>query len=108
MGVVQHAGRITGMLFPPANIRCYLSRQMLAITCKVLKWRWVRQIRDSLGWLHDQGVVWCDVRIESVMIDGGDNAWITNIGRFTPGKQAVPTMEEDIERLNNIIHQILR
>lgn len=42
--------------------------------------RWVRQIASALAYMHAQSVVHCDVSVENILIDGEDNALLTDFG----------------------------
>lgn len=61
--------------------------------------QWMNQISAALTVLHTAGVVWGDVKAENILIDGDNNAWITDFGGgYTQGwvdKDVAGTVEGD-------------
>jgi serine/threonine protein kinase len=41
---------------------------------------WMAQIRQTVGRLHEIGLVWGDGKIDNVVVDGDDNAWLIDFG----------------------------
>ena len=42
--------------------------------------KWASQIGDTVERLHDAGVVWGDAKADNILIDGNDDAWVTDFG----------------------------
>lgn len=61
--------------------------------------RWMEQIEAAVSGLYGAGMVWGDVKAESVLIDQDNNAWVTDFGGgYTRGwvdKDVAETMEGD-------------
>lgn len=69
--------------------------------------RWARQIKVTLKWLHECGIIWGDVKAQNVLIDKEDNAWIIDFGgSYTTGwvdKEKAGTLEGDMQGLEQIM-----
>lgn len=46
----------------------------------VIREQWAGQLDTALAGLQKAGIVWGDVKAENVLIDRGNNAWITDFG----------------------------
>ncbi|KAK2765472.1 hypothetical protein FQN54_008326 [Arachnomyces sp. PD_36] len=42
--------------------------------------KWMGQIEDTVSQLHENGIVWGDVKPDNVLIDEEDNAWVVDYG----------------------------
>ncbi|KAL8408912.1 hypothetical protein RB594_007373, partial [Gaeumannomyces avenae] len=42
--------------------------------------KWLSQIRRTVDWLHEIGLVWGDGKIRNVVVDKDDNAWLIDFG----------------------------
>jgi serine/threonine protein kinase len=77
-----------------------------------LKEQWASQISESLAALHGSGIVWGDAKAENVLIDGDNNAWITDFGgSYTEGwvdMEKAGTVEVDLQGLAKILDYIRR
>jgi tRNA A-37 threonylcarbamoyl transferase component Bud32 len=45
-----------------------------------LRQKWAKQVSETIAGLHKAGIVWGDVKAENILIDGENNAWITEFG----------------------------
>lgn len=72
---------------------------------------WVSQLELALSELHRAGVIWGNVHTENVLIDGDENAWITELGSLEMSglmEEGAGTVKGDIkgmERLRDFIQR---
>lgn len=74
------------------------------------KERWARQVQETVGELHEAGIIWGDAKAGNVMIDRNDNAWIVDFGGgYTLGwvdEDKAGTVEGDIQGVERIVEYI--
>ena len=72
---------------------------------------WVSQLELALSELHRAGVIWGNMHTENVLIDGDENAWITELGSLEMSglmEEGAGTVKGDIkgmERLRDFIQR---
>ncbi|KAI0423526.1 hypothetical protein F5Y09DRAFT_226225 [Xylaria sp. FL1042] len=109
-GVVRDGNGLLGMLFTWIDKKAVLSRGLAAESSAELRQRWATQIDRSLKKLHQQGIIWGDVKPENVLIDTNDDAWIIDFGgSYTPGwvdPEMAGTLEGDLQGLVKITEML--
>lgn len=69
--------------------------------------RWASQIDGSIKKLHQESIIWGDVKAENVPIDKNDDAWVIDFGgSYTPGwvdPEKAGSLEGDLQGLENIM-----
>lgn len=68
--------------------------------------KWMSQIEDTVRQLHENGIVWGDVKPDNVLIDEDGNAWIIDFGggynsRFVD-EDVIETVEGDVQGISRI------
>ena len=68
--------------------------------------KWFSQIEDTARQLHENGIVWGDVKPDNVLIDEEDNAWILDFGggynsEFVD-EDVIETIEGDVQGISRI------
>lgn len=67
---------------------------------------WVSQIEDIACKLHENGIVWGDVKPNNVLIDEEDNAWVIDFGGgYNSGfvdEDVIETVEGDVQGVSRI------
>ncbi|KAI1752088.1 hypothetical protein F4782DRAFT_501924 [Xylaria castorea] len=106
-GVVQGGIGLGGMLFTWIDQKSVLSQGLAKESTAELRRRWARQIKVTLEWLHECGIIWGDVKAQNVLIDKEDNAWIIDFGgSYTTGwvdEDKAGTLEGDMQGLEKIM-----
>lgn len=68
--------------------------------------KWVSQIEDTARKLHENGIVWGDVKPNNVLIDEEDNAWVIDFGGgYNSGfvdEDVIETVEGDVQGISRI------
>ncbi|KAL8297346.1 hypothetical protein RB597_006443 [Gaeumannomyces tritici] len=68
--------------------------------------KWLFQIRRTVDWLHEIGLVWGDGKIRNVVVDKDDNAWLIDFGGgWTKGwvdEDLAGTVAGDEQAIRNI------
>ncbi|KAI0836548.1 hypothetical protein F5Y06DRAFT_273724 [Hypoxylon sp. FL0890] len=109
-GVVRDGNFLLGMLFTWINEKTVLSKGLAAASSAELRQRWITQIDRSLEKLHQQGIIWGDVKAENILIDTNDDAWIIDFGgSYTPGwvdPEIAGTLEGDKQGLAKITEML--
>ncbi|KZL72953.1 protein kinase-like domain-containing protein [Colletotrichum tofieldiae] len=106
-GVVRDGDKLIGMLFIWIETKGVLSKARADKSSPDLRKRWKTQISTSLEKLHQKGIIWGDVKVENVLIDREDNAWIIDFGgSYTHGwvdKEKAGTLAGDAQGLAKIL-----
>ncbi|KAI0452861.1 hypothetical protein F5B21DRAFT_515818 [Xylaria acuta] len=106
-GVVQGGIGLAGMPFSWIDKKSVLSQGLAEESTAELRKRWARQIKVTLEWLHECGIIWGDVKAQNVLIDKEDNAWIIEFGgSYTTGwvdEDKAGTLEGDMQGLEKIM-----
>ncbi|RSL76849.1 hypothetical protein CEP52_017763 [Fusarium oligoseptatum] len=109
-GVVRDESGLLGMLFPWIDKRDVLSR-WLAQGSPDLRRRWTSQIEGSVKALHQEGIIWGDVKADNVLIDKNNDAWVIDFGgSYTPGwvdPDKAGTLEGDKQGSGKIMDMLL-
>lgn len=76
-----------------------------------LRRRWASQIEGLVKALHQEGIIWGDVKADNVLIDKNNDAWVIDFGgSYTPGwvdSDKAGTLEGDKQGLGKIIDMFL-
>ncbi|KAF2809036.1 uncharacterized protein BDZ99DRAFT_533412 [Mytilinidion resinicola] len=76
-----------------------------------LRQHWATQVTETLTGLHRSGVVWGNAKVDNVLIDTENNAWIVDFGgSYTEGwvdKETSGTVEGDLQALEKIVSFVL-
>ncbi|KAK3933881.1 hypothetical protein QBC46DRAFT_401047 [Diplogelasinospora grovesii] len=79
-------------------------------TKKSSKKRWAKQIKATLGALHEHGIVWGDAKPDNIVINVHGDAWIIDFGgghtRGWVDKAKYETIQGDLQGLENILEFI--
>lgn len=106
-GVVQTEKGIAGMLFSWIDKKTVLSQALAEMSPAELRRRWASQVRATVEWLHECGIIWGDVKAENVLIDKEDNAWVIDFGgSYTIGwvdEEKAGTLEGDMQGFEKIM-----
>ncbi|RFN50461.1 serine threonine protein kinase [Fusarium flagelliforme] len=106
VGVVRQKNELFGMLFAWIDAKSVLSKATAAKSPVPLRQRWLSQINTSVQRLHENGIIWGDVKAENVLIDKNENAWIIDFGGgYTPGwvdADKAGTLEGDFQGMKKI------
>lgn len=91
---------------------CYIDHQdtlggNVAETAPVaLRRNWYRNIADTVGALHDAGIVWGDAKADNVLLDHENNTWVIDFeGGRTEGwvdEDRRETIAGDLQGLSRI------
>lgn len=104
--VVADDGSVLGLLLTYIDRACPLTCFEGYDNPSMLTRRmWVSQLELALSELHRAGVVWGNVNTENVLIDGDENAWITELGSIdTPDliKEGAGTVKGDLKDMERI------
>jgi serine/threonine protein kinase len=103
--MVDGDGRVEGMIIDwVENAR--LLRDLKSISAEECE-RWTRQIRDAIMYLHENELIWGDVKAANVLIDMSGNAVLIDFGGgYTDGWVDVKyqhTVDGDLQGLERII-----
>ena len=79
-GVVHDGTFVFGILLDRIDKKYELSRGLAKMSSALLKRRWADQISRSVGYLHERGIIWGDVKAGNVLIDKNDDTWVINFG----------------------------
>lgn len=55
---------------------------------------WIEQVRRSIGFLHDRGIIWGDINAHNILIDEQYQAWIVD---FSGGLSTEADLEASAE-----------
>jgi hypothetical protein len=112
LGYVKHAedGYIVGLL--RHSVRSCLNGGLRDIYIPEIsrerRQKWAVQIRETVEKLHGIGVFWCDGKIDNVVIDEKDDAWVIDFGGgWTEGwvdEKLADTFERDFQAVRNIVN----
>ncbi|GKU09159.1 unnamed protein product [Fusarium langsethiae] len=111
-GLVQNNdGVIFGLLLTYIDCgRVTLSCSVQPGTQVAQREKWVAQIQEIVGQLHDAGIVWGDAKPDNILIDRNQDAWVIDFGGgYTEGwvpKSLAGTMEGDRIALKKIVDYI--
>ncbi|EJP61465.1 protein kinase subdomain-containing protein [Beauveria bassiana ARSEF 2860] len=109
-GVVRDGNGLAGMLFSWIENKGVLSKARAEQSAIELRRHWAAQIRGTVQLLHDQNIIWGDVKAENVLIDMDDNAWVIDFGgSYTLGwvdKEIAGTVEGDLQGLSKIMSML--
>ncbi|KAF4471617.1 Serine threonine kinase [Fusarium albosuccineum] len=110
-GLVRDENGLLGMLFPWIDKRGVLSRGLAQKNSPDIRRRWASQIEESVKALHQEGIIWGDVKADNVLIDKNDDAWVIDFGgSYTPGwvdPDKAGTLEGDKQGLGKIMDMLL-
>ncbi|KAJ4242968.1 hypothetical protein NW757_011687 [Fusarium falciforme] len=109
--VRDDSGAILGLLLT------YIDCKNLTLSCAVkpkmptaLREKWAAQLRDIITQLHNAGMVWDDAKLDNVLIDNNQDAWIVDFdGGYTEGwvpKTFAGTAEGDLVALEKMVEFI--
>lgn len=110
-GYIRHTktGAVIGMLreWIPSGARGRsLTDADVSVVPEATRQGWAAQIRGTLDWLHIIGLVWGDGKLENVIIDKDDQAWLIDLtGDWTRGwvdADVAGTVEGDDQALQNL------
>lgn len=106
-GVVPGYKGLFGFLLTFVDYKHRLCKVLADKSSPELRKRWQTQIKESLGHLHQRGLVWGDAKAGNILIDKSDNAWIVDFGGgYTRGwvdKEKAGTVEGDLQALEKIM-----
>lgn len=109
-GVVLAEKGMAGMLFSWIDKKAVLGRALAEESPVELRLRWASQIRATVEWLHECGIIWGDVKAANVLIDREDNAWVIDFGgSYTVGwvdKEKAGTLEGDMQGFEKIMEML--
>ncbi|RKK84168.1 hypothetical protein BFJ68_g15282 [Fusarium oxysporum] len=107
VGVVRKGNGLLGMLLSWIDKKSVLSKTKASASSPELRKRWTTQIRNSLDSLHENDIIWGDVKGENVLIDQNDDAWIIDFGgSYTMGwvdEDKTGTLEGDEQGVAKIL-----
>ncbi|KAJ4125817.1 hypothetical protein NW765_001591 [Fusarium oxysporum] len=107
VGVVREGNGLLGMLLSWIDKKSVLSKTKASASSPELRKRWATQIRNSLDSLHENDIIWGDVKGENVLIDQNDDAWIIDFGgSYTMGwvdEDKTGTLEGDEQGVAKIL-----
>ncbi|KAF4455857.1 Serine threonine protein kinase [Fusarium austroafricanum] len=110
-GLVGDESGLLGMLFPWIDKREVMSKWLVEESPSDLRRRWASQIEASVKKLHQEGIIWGDVKGDNVLIDKNDDAWVIDFGgSYTPGwvdPDKAGTLEGDEQGLRKIMDMLL-
>lgn len=69
--------------------------------------KWAKQIEDAVRALHDNDIIWGDVKPDNVVIDINDNAWLIDFGGGISVPFKFPGEEETMEGDNNAVKKLV-
>ncbi|KAF3390845.1 hypothetical protein DPV78_011200 [Talaromyces pinophilus] len=73
--------------------------------------KWISQIRQMVGKLHSNGIVWGDVKPDNILVDDNDDLWFIDFGgSYTYGwvdEDKAETMEGDCQGMERIVQFLL-
>ncbi|KUL86404.1 hypothetical protein ZTR_08147 [Talaromyces verruculosus] len=73
--------------------------------------KWISQIRQMIGKLHSNGIVWGDVKPDNILVDDNDDLWFIDFGgSYTYGwvdEDRAETMEGDCQGMERIVQFLL-
>ncbi|KAM5341169.1 hypothetical protein ACJ41O_015278 [Fusarium nematophilum] len=111
-GLVRDETGVLGMLFPWIEKREVLSKWLAEDSPADLRRRWASQIEETVEKLHQEGIIWGDVKAENVLIDKDNDAWVIDFGgSYTPGwvdPDKAGTLEGDEQGMRKIREMLLR
>jgi serine/threonine protein kinase len=68
--------------------------------------KWFSQIEETVRQLHENGIVWGDIKPNNVLIDKEDNAWVVDFGGgYNAGfvdEDVIETVEGDVQGVSRI------
>ncbi|KAK5053969.1 hypothetical protein LTR84_001931 [Exophiala bonariae] len=106
LGLVTSRGRIMGMLeefIDGTELAQIGADKASPAQCQ----KWKLQIEQSVSQLHENGIVWGDVKMANIMIDKADDAWLIDFGgSWTDGwidKDLKETIEGDLQGLSKVV-----
>jgi serine/threonine protein kinase len=110
LGYVKHAeeGYIVGFLrqWAPSGLDGGLRDVEVSKISTERRRKWVAQMRETVEKLHEIGVVWGDGKIDNVVIDEKDDAWLIDFGGgWTEGwvdEKLADTIEGDVQAVKHI------
>lgn len=104
-------GCIVGLLrqwIPPGVFGGRLGKINISMMSKERREKWATQIRETVDYLHEIGVIWGDGKASNIIIDDQDNAWLIDFGGgWTDGwvdEGLADTFEGDEQAVNNIMN----
>ncbi|KAK4243135.1 hypothetical protein C7999DRAFT_44982 [Corynascus novoguineensis] len=111
---VEEDSRILGLLLTYIDRRRenggLLFEDRLLHTPIPLRQRWARQIQETAEQLHNAGLVWGDAKVENVMIDKNNDAWLIDFGGgYTEGwvdEDKTGAIEGDSQGLAKIVDHL--
>ncbi|KAK0751549.1 hypothetical protein B0T18DRAFT_402768 [Schizothecium vesticola] len=104
-------GQIAGLLLTYVDHRRendgLVFQESLLHTPIPLRQRWATQIQETVEQLHNAGIVWGDAKLDNVMIDKNNDAWLIDLGGgYTKGwvdKDMAGTKEGDLQGVAKIV-----
>ena len=105
-GIAIHYDHVIGLLlqYIPETIPLSSARCLNAPLERRKKWR--KQIRDMVEELHENDIVWGDVKTDNVLVDDNDDAWLIDFGGGTTqgwvDADKVDSVEGDLQGLKRI------
>lgn len=106
LGLVTSRGQIMGMLEEFIDGKD-LQEFEIEKASSTQRQKWKHQIEQSIGQLHENGIVWGDVKTANIMIDTADNAWLIDFGgSWTDGwieRDLAETIEGDLQGFSRVV-----
>ncbi len=109
-GLVHDQNALLGMLFPWIDKRAVLSKGLAERSPAEVRRLWASQIDAAIQRLHQEGIIWGDVKAENILIDKNDDAWVVDFGgSYTRGwvdAEKAVTLDGDMQGLAKIMEML--
>ncbi|KAL3264048.1 hypothetical protein ABHI18_001189 [Aspergillus niger] len=119
-----HIPRLVGVVYGSHDSCCIIGILLSLVDCENLtlscalhdevtfaqQKKWEEQITTTVDLLHRADIIWGDVKMDNVLVDRNDDAWVIDFGGgYTEGwvaKEHMETMKGDEEGLSRMIERI--